>query len=153
MAIFSSGESDGMPDNQSRGHGRDSSLSIVAPDLTITGELKTEGVVKIDGVVEGNVHADRQVLVSKGGRVNGDVVTKEAIIGGTVTGSIQASERVEVQTTATVQGDIATPRILVHEGGEVNGNVRMGNPSAGASQPAGAKPNSAGVSDRKSAIQ
>ncbi len=104
-------------------------------------------------MVEGNVHAARQVLVSKGGRVNGDVVTKEAIIGGTVTGSIQASERVEVQTTATVQGDIATPRILVHEGGEVNGNVRMGNPSAGASQPAGAKPNSAGVSDRNSAIQ
>ena len=153
MAIFSSGERDGMPESQSRGHGRDSSLSIFAPDLTITGELKTEGVVKIDGVVEGNIHAERQVLGSKGGRVNGDVVTKEAIIGGTVTGSIQASERVEVQTTATVQGDIATPRILVHEGGEVNGNVRMGNPSAGASQPAGAKPNSAGVSARNSAIQ
>ena len=27
----------------------------------------TKGVVKIDGVVEGNVHAERQVLVSKGG--------------------------------------------------------------------------------------
>jgi cytoskeletal protein CcmA (bactofilin family) len=153
MAIFSSGEGDGMPDNQSRGHGRDSSLSIVAPDLTVTGELKTEGVVKIDGVVEGNVHADRQVLVSKGGRVNGDVITKEAIVGGTVAGSIQASERVEVQTTATVHGDIATPRILVHEGGEVNGNVRMGNPSAGASQAVAAKPNSTTVADRNGAIQ
>ncbi len=122
-----------MPDNQARG--RDSSLSIVAPDLTVTGELKTEGVVKIDGIVEGNVHAERQVLVSKGGTVNGDVVTKEAIIGGTVAGSIQASERVEVQPTATVQGDIATQRILVHEGGEVNGNVRMGNPVAAAQAP------------------
>jgi cytoskeletal protein CcmA (bactofilin family) len=25
-----------------------------------------------------------------------------------------------------VEGDIATKRILVHEGGEVNGNVKMG---------------------------
>ncbi len=130
MAIFSSGEGDGMPDNQGRGHGRESSLSIVATDLTVTGELKTEGVVKIDGVVEGNIRAGRQVLVSKGGVVKGDVYTKEAIVGGRVAGSIQATERVEVQATATVQGDIVTQRILVHEGGEVNGSVRMGDPAA-----------------------
>jgi cytoskeletal protein CcmA (bactofilin family) len=116
--------------------------------LTVTGELKTEGVVKIDGVVEGNVLAERQVLVSKGGTVKGDVIPKEAIIGGTVAGSIQASERVEVQTTATVQGDITTQRILVHEGGEVNGNVRMGNPSAVVNQTAGSKPSSAEASNR-----
>jgi len=30
------------------------------------------------------------------------------------------------QSTATVDGDILTKRILVHEGGEVNGNLRMG---------------------------
>jgi cytoskeletal protein CcmA (bactofilin family) len=119
-----------MPDNQGRGHGRESSLSIVATDLTVTGELKTEGVVKIDGVVEGNIRAGRQVLVSKGGVVKGDVYTKEAIVGGRVAGSIQATERVEVQATATVQGDIGTQRILVHEGGEVNGSVRMGDPAA-----------------------
>jgi cytoskeletal protein CcmA (bactofilin family) len=99
----------------------------VAPDLTVIGELKTDGVVKIDGTVEGNVRAARQVLISKGGEVKGDVITKEAIVGGKVTGSIQAAERVEVQNTATVEGDIATQRILVHEGGEVNGNVKMGN--------------------------
>jgi cytoskeletal protein CcmA (bactofilin family) len=119
-----------MPDNQGRGHGRESSLSIVATDLTVTGELKTEGVVKIDGVVEGNIRAGRQVLVSKGGVVKGDVYTKEAIVGGRVAGSIQATERVEVQATATVQGDIGTQRILVREGGEVNGSVRMGDPAA-----------------------
>jgi cytoskeletal protein CcmA (bactofilin family) len=122
-----------MPDNQGRGHGRESSLSIVATDLTVTGELKTEGVVKIDGVVEGNIRAGRQVLVSKGGVVKGDVYTKEAIVGGRVAGSIQATERVEVQATATVQGDIVTQRILVHEGGEVNGSVRMGDPAAAGS--------------------
>jgi cytoskeletal protein CcmA (bactofilin family) len=130
MAIFSSGEGDRMPDTQGRGHGRESSLSIVAADLTVTGELKTEGVVKIDGVVEGNIRAVRQVLVSKGGVVKGDVYTKEAIVGGRVHGSIHATDRVEVQATATVHGDIVTQRILVHEGGEVNGSVKMGEPAA-----------------------
>ena len=132
MAIFSSGGADGMTDNSGRSHGREGSLSIVAADLTVVGELRTEGVVKIDGTVEGNVRAARQVLISKGGYVKGDVVTKEAIVGGRVAGSIQASERVEVQDAATVEGDIATQRILVHEGGEVNGNVRMGDPAVAA---------------------
>ncbi len=119
-----------MADGQSRGQGRDAALSIVAGDLTVVGELKTDGVVKIDGVVEGNVRAGRQVLVSTGGVVKGDVHTKEAIVGGRVEGSIQAGERVEIQASATVQGDIVTKSILVHEGGEVNGSVRMGDPNA-----------------------
>lgn len=126
MAIFSSVEGDGMADSQGRGQGRDAALSIVAGDLTVVGELKTDGVVKVDGVVEGNVKAGRQVLVSRGGVVKGDIFTNEAIIGGRVEGSIHADERAEIQSTSTVQGDIVTKRILVHEGGEVNGNVRMG---------------------------
>jgi cytoskeletal protein CcmA (bactofilin family) len=117
-----------MADSQSRGQGRDSVLSIVAADLTVVGELKTDGVVKIDGTVEGNIHAARQVLVSKGGVVKGDVFTKEAIVGGRVEGSVQAAERVEIQASSIIQGDIVTKRILVHEGGEVNGSVRMGSP-------------------------
>ena len=124
-----------MAETQGRGQGRETTLSIVAPDLTVIGELKTEGVVKIDGLVEGNVRAARQVLISKGGAVKGDVITKEAIVGGRVTGSIQAAERVEVQNTATVEGDIVTQRILVHEGGEVNGNVKMGGTTASNTTP------------------
>jgi cytoskeletal protein CcmA (bactofilin family) len=76
--------------------------------------------------VEGNIHAERQVLVSKGGEVKGDIHSKEVIVGGRVEGSVRATGRVEVQSTATVDGDILTKRILVHEGGEVNGVLRMG---------------------------
>ncbi|MFQ5702817.1 MAG: polymer-forming cytoskeletal protein [Gemmatimonadales bacterium] len=114
-----------MSETQPRS-GREKGLSIIGGDLTVIGELRTDGVVKIDGVVEGNIRAQQQLLVSKDGAVKGDIQTREAIVGGTVTGSIQADERVEVQSTATVHGDITTKRILVHEGGEVNGNIHMG---------------------------
>ncbi len=130
MAIFSSGEGDSMAERQPRGPARDATPSIVAADLTVIGELKTDGVIKVDGVVEGNIRAGKQVLISRGGVVKGDVIAKEAIVGGRVEGSIQADERVEIQETSVVHGDIVTLRILVHEGGEVNGNVRMGTPDA-----------------------
>ena len=126
MAIFSTKEGDGMPDNKGRAAARDGVLSIIAADLKVVGGLSTDGVVKIDGLVEGNIQAERQVLVSKGGEVKGDVQSNEVIVGGRIEGSVRATGRVEVQSTATVDGDILTKRILVHEGGEVNGHLRMG---------------------------
>ena len=126
MAIFSSKEDDGMSEKQGRGNVRDGVLSIIAADLTVTGELTTDGVVKVDGLVDGNVRANKQVLVSKDGTVKGDVHSAEVIVGGRIEGSVHATGRVEVQSSAIVVGDILTKRILVHEGGEVNGNLRMG---------------------------
>ena len=100
-------------------------LSIVAKDLTIAGDLHASGVVRIEGRVIGNVHAGDQVLLSEGGFVEGDVVTREAVIGGRVHGSISGEERVEVQASAVVHGDIVTRRLVIQEGGAVNGAIRM----------------------------
>ena len=109
---------------------REPGLSVVAPGTRVTGELDTSGVVKIEGIVAGSVRAERQVLVAKGGVVEGDIYTREAVIGGNVTGAIFSDERVEVQSTAQIDGDITTKRILLQEGGEVNGNLKMEDPKA-----------------------
>ena len=108
---------------------RGSGLSIIAPGMRVEGEILTTGVVKVEGTVVGSVRADQQVLVAAGGEVEGDVRTREAIIGGHVHGAVFAEERVEVQPSAVVHGDITTFRILIHEGGEVNGFLRMGQPA------------------------
>ena len=100
-------------------------LSIVAKDLTITGNLQAQGVIRIEGRVVGNVQAGDQVLLCDGGVVEGDVVAREAVVGGRVLGSITGEERVELQASAVVQGDIATRRLTIQEGGRVNGAVRM----------------------------
>lgn len=104
----------------------DAGLSIIGAGMRVVGDITAEGVIKVEGTVVGTVQAGRQVLVAKGGLVEGDVVTREAIIGGEIRGSIDGSERVELQATSVVHGDIATRRLFVQEGGEVNGVVRMG---------------------------
>ena len=101
-------------------------LSIIGTGMRVVGDITADGVVKIEGTVVGTVRAARQVLVGKGGEVEGDVLTREAIIGGEVRGGVQADERVEIQATSVVHGDIATKRLFVQEGGEINGVVRMG---------------------------
>lgn len=124
MALFpSSTPTNGVAKERRRAdqHG----LSIVAPDLVVTGDLESGGVVKVEGRVAGMVRAGQQVLVAQGAVIDGDLHTREAVVGGTVHGSIHASERVEVQPHAVVEGDITTRNLLIQEGGRVNGVVTM----------------------------
>jgi len=104
-------------------------FSIIAKDMSIVGDLETEGVVRIEGRIRGTVRAASQVLVGQGAQVEGDVHTREAVIGGEVLGAIHAIERVELQATASVTGNINTPRIAVMEGGKVSGEVRIQEPA------------------------
>src|SRR6266699_1911943 len=101
-------------------------LSIIGTGMRIVGDISADGVVKIEGTVVGTVQAAKQVLVAKGGEVEGDVVSREAIIGGEVRGGIYAEERVELQATSVVHGDVSTKRLFVQEGGETNDVLRMG---------------------------
>ena len=131
MAIFSQTGTD----ERRRG---EAGLSIVGPGMTVTGDVETEGVIKIEGTVKGSVRASQQILLAPGGLVEGDLETKEAVIGGEVRGTVRADDRVEVQASSNIQGDIITARIAILEGGQVNGEIRMGGvPARKEPQPTG----------------
>ena len=104
-------------------------FSIIGKDMAIMGDVETEGVVRVEGRIRGTVRAASQVLIGQGAQVEGDLHTREAVIGGDVVGSIHATERVELQATASVTGNIHTPRIAVMEGGKVSGEVRIHEPA------------------------
>jgi cytoskeletal protein CcmA (bactofilin family) len=104
-------------------------FSIIASDMTVVGDLETEGVVRIEGRVKGTVRVGSQVLVAAGAVIEGDLHTQEAVVAGQVSGAIMARERVELQASAIVAGDIHTPRIAIVEGARVTGEVKM-DPSA-----------------------
>lgn len=126
MGMFSSSPAtNGNGVQKDRRRSEPHTLSIVAADLVITGDLETAGMVRIEGRVTGTVRAGQQVLVSPDAVIEGDLQTREAVIGGTVHGAVHASERVEIQAQAVVAGDITTRNLQVQAGGRVNGVVTM----------------------------
>lgn len=124
MAIFKDEKSE-KTDGKSLGNGAEGALSIIATGMKVTGDIDSTGVVKVEGRVEGSIRSARQVLVGRQGVVQGDIETREAIIGGTVAGTITGGERVEIQATAVVNGDVVTRTIVIAEGGKINGGVKM----------------------------
>lgn len=115
-----------MARSKSRDGGADDGvISIVGPDMTITGDLSGAGSVRIEGAVQGDIHTEKAVVVGKDGEVEGDIRTQDAIVSGRVNGSLTAASRLEVQATARIDGDVHARRIQLEEGAMLNGTVRM----------------------------
>jgi cytoskeletal protein CcmA (bactofilin family) len=138
VAIFGK---DGAVREESRGAaGGEAMLSIIASGMTIIGDIESAGIIKIDGRVDGSVTGARQVLLGRGGSINGNIVADEVVIGGSVRGALTVRERLELQGTAAVVGDIETRSIVVIEGARIDGTVRMADVVASPRSPAQAEP-------------
>ncbi len=111
-----SGQTGGRADGRTGGRARESeTVSLIGSGMLIVGSVDSAGLVSVAGTVLGNVNAARQVLVGRGGKVDGDVSAHEVVLDGEITGSIVA-ERVEVQSSAIIHGEITTSRLMIHEG-------------------------------------
>jgi len=103
---------------------KDRMASFIGPGSVFKGDISVKGMLRIDGVLEGNIEADSLVLGEKG-EIKGDVSVKVANIGGEVHGNIRAEEYVEIDAKALVNGDIHTGKISIIEGGVYNGRITM----------------------------
>jgi cytoskeletal protein CcmA (bactofilin family) len=125
MGIFSNPARDEEGQELKRRRTDQIPFSIIASDMTVIGDLETQGVVRIEGRVKGAVRVGQQILVTQGAVIEGDLHTQEAVIAGQVNGAIHATDRVELQASAVVTGDIVTARIAIVEGAKVSGEVKM----------------------------
>lgn len=101
-------------------------ISIIGPGMKITGDCETDGAVRIEGTVQGNIRAGKAVVIGKDGLVEGDILTQDAVVSGRVKGSLRAESRLEVQSTSRVEGEIFAGRMQVEEGSLLNGIVNIG---------------------------
>ena len=104
----------------------ESVISIIGAGMTVVGDTDTDGSLRIEGTVRGNVRAGKSVVIGRGGFVDGSVFTQDAVIAGQVSGGIHAESRLELQATSEVSGEIAAPRMQVEEGAKVQGQVLIG---------------------------
>jgi cytoskeletal protein CcmA (bactofilin family) len=98
-------------------------FSILDAHISVTGDLETDGALRIDGRLEGTIHRADLIVVGEGASVVGDITAREVIVGGAVTGNVFAQQRTELRSTGIVAGDIRSAAILIHEGGVVQGRL------------------------------
>ena len=100
-------------------------VSVIAPGLTVLGDMECDGTVRVEGRVEGSIRASKSVVVGKNGHVTGDIETQDVVIAGGVVGTVSGASRVELQESCRIEGDIRSRRIKLEEGGQVEGRFHM----------------------------
>ena len=103
--------------------------SFVGANSLFKGDIDTKGTLRVDGVVEGNISADWVVLGDKA-HVKGDITVRGIVIGGRVDGNVKAKEIVEIKNKGGMSGEIITSKLVVAEGGVLDGRSRMQNEEA-----------------------
>jgi cytoskeletal protein CcmA (bactofilin family) len=98
--------------------------TIVGDGTRVAGQVSVKGTIRIDGIVEGDVHAD-WVVVGETGKILGNTLTRGMVVGGSVEGNIEAKETVELMGKASMTGEIHAPKLAIAEGAVFDGRSRM----------------------------
>ncbi|MFT7494179.1 MAG: cytoskeletal protein CcmA (bactofilin family) [Alteromonas macleodii] len=97
--------------------------SLLHNDVLIKGDWTSDGVLEFSGKIVGNLTADVLVL-TKEGRVNGNVRARNITIEGQLEGTVSALNIV-IKATAIVMADIKSEQILIEPGAEIQGNIHV----------------------------
>jgi cytoskeletal protein CcmA (bactofilin family) len=102
--------------------------TVISSRTKIVGEINGRGEVTVEGVVEGLISLEGQLVIERGGQVVGEVNARSVRIAGSMVGNLKATERIELLASGSVEGDLLTPRLAIHEGGLCRGRVEMRRP-------------------------
>ena len=101
--------------------------TVLGADITFTGDVKGDSVIRIDGKIDGNVSIKQGVVLGEKAYIKGDVNSDYVIIYGNATGNITCKELL-VRKSGVINGDIQTENIEIEMGGRYNGKLTMTEP-------------------------
>lgn len=99
---------------------------FVGAGTVLTGETDFTSMLRVDGHLTGRVTSEEGTLIiGSTGQVDANIDVAAAMVNGLVNGDIIASEKIELGRTARVVGNIQTPRLIIEDGGILEGNCSM----------------------------
>lgn len=96
-------------------------FSVIYEDMTMTGDIVTQGSVEVYGAITGNIHAGINTIIT--GYVHGDIISGNLYINGSdaeVVGNISTND-MRITRGAVVIGDIVARNLIVE--GCIKGDI------------------------------
>ena len=97
--------------------------TIIGKGSSITGNLRINGFVRLDGDIDGNLETDGNIIIGDSARIKGDVKAKAVIVGGIVVGNILAQESVKMLSNSAVLGDVISRKVQVEDKATFHGHL------------------------------
>jgi len=100
-------------------------INLISNGTEITGDIKSNGDIRIDGLLTGNLTTKGKVVIGPTGKVKGEVYCKNSEVSGNVDGRISVSQLLTLKTDSKISGDIITFKLSIEPGAKFTGNCKM----------------------------
>ena len=100
--------------------------SMIGTGTTITGDLESNGDIRLDGTLIGNLRGKAKIIIGADGIVQGNIEGLQADIMGHVTGTIKVQELLYLHGKTEVKGDIYAGKLQIEPTAIFNGKCHMG---------------------------
>ncbi len=109
---------------------RDSSnpedVSILSSGVKIEGKLSSDGNVRIDGAIIGDVTVNGNLTLGETSSLKGNIKANNVAVSGKVEGTIVVSEKLILESKSVLTGDLISKILVIEEGAKFNGKSSMG---------------------------
>ena len=103
----------------------DSVDTIIGTNTVIEGFLESQGTIRVDGKVKGDIKAAGDVFVGTNGTVTGNINASNVYLSGAVEGNVTTKGVLRILSTAKLIGDIFVKSFVTDEGGILQGKCTM----------------------------
>ncbi len=100
--------------------------NIIGKGTKIVGDIMTQGNIRIDGEINGNITSKSKVALGAGSKLIGNLVSSNSEIEGEVTGNIFVAELLILKANAVINGDVSVLRMITEPGAKINGQCKVG---------------------------
>ena len=102
-------------------------INLIGTGTSITGEINsTNGDIRIDGTLNGNITTNGKLVVGPTGIIIGNIRCKNADVFGKIDGKVTVSELLSLKASSKVNGDIITNKLSIEPGTVFTGTCNMG---------------------------
>jgi len=98
----------------------------IAKGTRVQGDIKTEGVLRVDGTLIGSIDSTGKVVVGPSGKIEGSIRCASANISGEVKAKVIVKELLELKASAKLHGDITVGKFSIEPGAVFSGTCSMG---------------------------
>ncbi len=102
------------------------SINLIGSGTAIVGDITSNGDVRIDGTLKGNITITGKLVVGSTGKVEGNVYCQNADVSGEIHGTVSSTDLLTLKATAKVMGDIVTGKIAIEPNATFTGTCKMG---------------------------
>jgi cytoskeletal protein CcmA (bactofilin family) len=102
-----------------------SSTSLIGAGTSMKGDMTSNGDLRIDGTLVGNIHCTAKVVIGANGVVEGDINGQTADIMGKVTGTIKVKDLLQLKGGSVLNGNIQAAKLQIEPAANFNGACHM----------------------------